>query len=96
MRKDGNIDQAFSDTSKGYAFFDGQVRHNSNGSGGKYGVKIKANDTVGICLNQNEGTIKFLINGFDFGEAFKADELKAGEWYPAVAPIYKTDEVILL
>ena len=51
---------------------------------------------MGICLNQNEGTIKFLINGFDFGEAFKADELKAGEWYPAVAPIYKTDEVILL
>ena len=37
-----------------------------------------------------------MFNGYDFGEAFRNDLFKAGEWYPAVAPIYKTDEVILL
>ena len=59
-------------------------------------MRLKGNDTIGICLDQQEGTIKFIINGYDFGVAFENDELKAGEWYPAVAPIYKTDDVTLL
>ena len=80
--------RAFSDTASGYAFFDGQTRHASNGSGPKYGAKLKGKDTIGICLDQSEGTVKFIINGYDYGEAFKADQLKAGEWFPAVAPIY--------
>ena len=84
-----DTNKAFSDTSDGYAYFDGQIRHSSNGSGGKYGTKLKGKDTVGICLDQAEGTLKFIINGYDFGEAFKADQLKAGLWYPAVAPIYQ-------
>ena len=85
-----------SDGEKGFAYFDGQTRYNSNGNGPKYGMRLKGQDTVGICLDQIAGTIKFIMNGYDFGIAFTNDALKAGKWYPAVAPIYKTDEVVLL
>ena len=93
------MNKAFCDHQYGYAYFDGQIRHNSNGSGPKYGVRLNKTlgfDIIGICLDQVEGTLRFIINGFEFGNAYKCDDLKAGEWYPAVAPIYKQDDVVLL
>ena len=49
--KNCDTTRAFSDTAGGYAYFDGQTRHSSNGSGPKYGQKLKGKDTVGICID---------------------------------------------
>ncbi len=43
--------EAFSDTMDGWAIYDGQLRHNSNSSGKKYGTKLKEGDVIGVMLD---------------------------------------------
>ena len=43
--------KAFSDTLKGWAFYNGELRHNSNGSGKKYGKPVKAGDVIGVIID---------------------------------------------
>lgn len=38
-----------------------------------------------------QGTLSFSKNGRDWGVAFKDEQLKQGELYAAVAPIYSGD-----
>ncbi|CDW75184.1 spry domain containing protein [Stylonychia lemnae] len=83
-RKDILSDSAFSDTSTGWAIYNGELRHNSNSSGPKYGSSIQAGDVIG-------GTLSFSKNGRNWGVAFKDEELKKGTLFPAVAPIYSGD-----
>eukprot|EP00347_Sterkiella_histriomuscorum_P003770 403363015 len=90
-RKDIQADQAFSDSQSGWAIYNGELRHNSNSSGPKYGSSVQAGDVIGVMLDMVEGTICFSKNGRNWGVAFKDDELKKGELFPAVAPIYSGD-----
>lgn len=46
--------QAFSDSSFGWAIYNGELRHNSNSSGSKYGSSIAAGDIIGVMLDMVE------------------------------------------
>lgn len=91
----GLIEEAFSDNPKGWAIYNGEVRHNSNASGKKYGSQITAGDTIGVMINMIDGTLSFSKNGQNFGVAFTDEELKKGELFAACAPIYKNDSFCL-
>jgi hypothetical protein len=62
-KPDGLVEEAFSDNQKGWAIYNGEVRHNSNSSGKKYGSAINAGDTIGVILNMIDGTLSFSKNG---------------------------------
>lgn len=42
-----------------------------------------------------QGTLSFSKNGVDWGVAYRHDELKKGNLYAAVSPIYIKDEYML-
>jgi hypothetical protein len=46
--------KAFSDTDKGWAIYNGELRHNSNSSGAKYGQTYKQGDVIGVYLDMIE------------------------------------------
>ena len=52
--------QAFSDSANGWAIYNGELRHNSNSSGPKYGSSIQAGDIIGVMLDMSE--VKLLFN----------------------------------
>ena len=62
----GTILQAFSDTVNGWAIYNGELRHNSNSSGPKYGTAIQAGDVIGVMLDMQEVKfrIRFMIIGY--------------------------------
>ena len=43
--------QAFSDKNDGWAIYSGELRHNSNSTGAKYGKKANSGDIVGVMLD---------------------------------------------
>jgi hypothetical protein len=45
---------------------------------------VKQGDIIGLKLDMSAGTINFILNGKDMGVALTSDELKSGEFYPAV------------
>ena len=90
-RPDVGLEEAFCDTVKGYGIYNGELRHNSNSTGPKYGAQLKAGDTIGVALDMVEGTVTYYRNGESWGVAYKNDELKKGEFVAAVAPIYNND-----
>ena len=53
-RKDVNLESAFSDTSNGWAMYNGELRHASNSTGKKYGSQVKTGDTIGVMLDMQE------------------------------------------
>ena len=72
-----NQKAAFSDYEYGWAFFGvGQLRHNSNSVGPKYGKPFKRHGVLGIFLNMNKGTLSFALDGQYFGIAFEDEKLK--------------------
>eukprot|EP00352_Strombidinopsis_acuminata_P000865 CAMPEP_0176341200 /NCGR_PEP_ID=MMETSP0126-20121128/2181_1 /TAXON_ID=141414 ORGANISM="Strombidinopsis acuminatum, Strain SPMC142" /NCGR_SAMPLE_ID=MMETSP0126 /ASSEMBLY_ACC=CAM_ASM_000229 /LENGTH=145 /DNA_ID=CAMNT_0017685861 /DNA_START=738 /DNA_END=1172 /DNA_ORIENTATION=- len=80
---------AFCDYEFGWAFFGvGQLRHNSNAQGDKYGKVFKRQGVLGIFLNMNKGTLAFAIDGQYFGVAYEDPQLKVGPIYPAVAILH--------
>lgn len=90
-RPDVNLEGAFSDTVKGWGIYNGEVRHNSNSTGPKYGTQLKTGDILGVALDMVEGTLGYYRNGEYWGNAFKDEELKKGEFVAAVSPIYAND-----
>ena len=52
--------QAFSDSVNGWAIYNGELRHNSNSSGKKYGACLSVGDTIGVALDMIE-VIKFIV-----------------------------------
>lgn len=87
-RKDIELAQAFSDTESGWAIYNGELRHKSNSSGQKYGTTVGNGDVIGVMLDMIKGQLSFSKNGVDWGVAYDDEELKKGELYAAVAPIY--------
>ncbi len=53
--------KAFCDNENGWAIYNGELRHNSNAMGPKYGTILKNNDTVGVMFDTIE--VKFLFKG---------------------------------
>ncbi|CAK80296.1 unnamed protein product (macronuclear) [Paramecium tetraurelia] len=88
--------QAFSDNEEGWAIYNGELRHNSNSTGNKYGKQYKKGDIIGVMLNMIDGQLSFSINGENQGIAFECNELKEVPLYAAIAPIYKEDGIELL
>jgi E3 ubiquitin-protein ligase NRDP1 len=41
----------------------GQLRHGSNATGPSYGKRFKKEGVLGVCLNMNNGTLSFSLNG---------------------------------
>lgn len=59
-----NQKAAFSDYDYGWAYFGvGQLRHNSNSIGPKYGKPFKRQGALGVFLNMNKGTLAFALDG---------------------------------
>ncbi len=83
-RKD--LQAAFSDNISGYAYYGlGELRHGEDSMGVKYGKKFRKSGIIGVCLNMDQGTLSFSLNGECFGPAFKDKALEKGPIYPAVA-----------
>jgi len=87
---DKNFDmnsKSFSDMIFGYSFFTkGQLRHNSDSMGLKYGKDIRGKQTtVGVIVNLSKGQIGFMIDGEYQGVAFENAALLKGPVYPAVS-----------
>jgi len=84
-----NVQCSFSDLETGWAFFGiGQVRHNSNMHGKKYGKPFKRQGVLGVFLNMNKGTLSFAIDGQYQGVAFEDEKLKVGPLFPAISMIH--------
>ena len=47
-------------------------------------TSLRSGDVVGMRFDIEEGTVCFDLNGFDYGEAYRGEELKEGSWYPTV------------
>ena len=84
-------DNAFCDTLSGWGIYNGELRHNSNSTGAKYGTQLKEGDIIGIALDMVEGTLVYYRNGESWGIAYKDPDLKTGELVAAVSPIYASD-----
>lgn len=69
--------KAFCDNENGWAIYNGELRHNSNATGPKYGTILNNNDTVGVMFDTIEvkhlmkGTLTFSINRKQYGVAYK-------------------------
>lgn len=63
--------KAFSDTVKGWGIYNGELRHNSNSTGPKYGTSLNTGDLIGVGLDMIEGTLTFYKNNASWGVAFK-------------------------
>ena len=91
-----DIQMSFSDIETGWAFFGiGQLRHNSNSSGEKYGKNFKRLGVLGVFLNMNKGTLSFAIDGQYQGIAFESEGLKRGPLYPAVSLLHNAGCILV-
>ena len=59
-----NYDNCYSDFEYGWSWYisEAQLRHNSNGTGSRYGEKPKAGDICGITVDTSNGTLSYSIN----------------------------------
>jgi hypothetical protein len=80
---------------KGWGIYNGELRHNSNSTGPKYGTALANNDIVGVALDMVEGTLSFYRNNECWGVAYKDPELKKGQLVASCAPIYVHDQFTL-
>lgn len=90
-RPDVNLEGAFCDTVNGWGIYNGELRHNSNSTGAKYGTQLKEGDIIGVALDMVEGSMIYYRNGESWGIAYKDPQLKKGELVAAVSPIYAND-----
>ena len=65
--------------------YDGWRQKKWNGSNVTYGgdAKWKAGDVVGCCIDIEGGSIRFLLNGKDLGEAYSGLQFRNSSIYPA-------------
>ena len=61
----------------------------NNNEYGKYGEEGKVGDTYTCVVNRKEGSVKFIHNGKDLGEAFKEEAIKEGTLYFAISCLYE-------
>ena len=81
-----NVNLAFSDCSKGWAYYSfGYLRHNSGGEGPKYGESYEKGSVVSVYLDLVDGLLFFGKNGKVFPIAYKQDKFLKLDLYPACA-----------
>ena len=91
------LDQAFSDSSDGFAYYSsGYLRNGNKGDGPKYGESYRRKDRVGVYVDMVEGVIFFSKNDKMFGDAFRVKELLTQEVYPACSCLTKGESFELL
>ena len=90
-RPDAKLTEAFCDSAEGWGFYNGELRHNSNSSGKKYGESLKPGNVLGVMLDMINGELSYTINKKTFGVAYKNAALKTGKLVAACAPIYLSD-----
>lgn len=84
-----NVNSSFSDYDFGYAYYGlGQLRHGSNAVGKPYGKQFKKKGILGVCLNMNQGTLSFALDGEFMGVAFEDQQLKKGPIYAAISLLH--------
>jgi len=89
-RRDFNYNTAFCDYDFGFAYYGlAQLRHGSNSVGGPYGKKFKKTGVLGVCLNMNQGSLSFALDGDYWGEAYRSEDLKKGPIFIAVALLHQ-------
>ena len=87
---------SFSDISTGWAFFGiGQLRHDSNMQGVKYGKPFKNQGVLGVFLNMNKGTLSFAIDGNYMGIAYEDEALKKGPIFPAISLLHNAGCILV-
>lgn len=81
------LPNAFSDHPDGWAFYayDGALRHHSSGAGDKYGKEIKNGATIGVLVDTLKGEISFIIDGENYGVAYKDEIFTRTPVYAAIA-----------
>ena len=84
-----NVNSSFSDSEFGFAYYGlGQLRHNSNSVGINYGKQFKKKGILGVCLNMNQGTLSFALDGEYMGVAYEDNALKTGPIYAAMSLLH--------
>ncbi len=84
-----NVNSSFSDYEFGFAYYGlGQLRHSSNALGIPYGKPFKKRGILGVCLNMNNGTLAFALDGEYMGVAFEDPQLKKGPIYAAISLLH--------
>ncbi len=64
LRKDVDLNKAFSDYEYGFAFLtSGYLRRGNDRQGSVFGKSCGPNDIIGCCLNLSKGTLSYSING---------------------------------
>jgi hypothetical protein len=64
LRKDMDLNKAFSDYESGFAFLTtGYLRRGNDRQGTVFGRPCGPNDIIGCCLNLSKGTLSYSING---------------------------------
>ncbi len=84
-----NVNASFSDYDFGFAFYGlGQLRHGSNSVGRNYGKQFKKKGILGICLDMEQGSLSFALDGEYLGVGFEDPRLKQGPIYAALSLLH--------
>jgi hypothetical protein len=89
------MEGAFCDSAMGWGIYNGELRHNSNSIGPKYGSQLAEGDILGVALDMVDGALTFYYNGNSWGVAYTDQELKKGEFVAAASLIYNNDAFYL-
>ena len=83
-QKKPDFDGSFCDKSNGFSFYTyGKLRN--AGVGSDYGIKVKNDVIIGVCLNMINGTLWFSVNSQRYGIAQESHHLKYPPIWPSVA-----------
>ena len=89
LRQKFSVTNSFCDYDFGFGFYgNGELRHNSNSEGRKYGKQFKKSGVLGVCLDMDKGQLSFSLNGKYCGVAFESQALRKGPIWPAVSLLH--------
>ena len=87
-----NVEQAFSDSKHGWAYYSsGFLRHNSGGQGPKYGRVYKEGSVIGVYADLIDGRPFFSKDGVLFPVAYENKEFLQMELYPACCTLMENE-----
>ena len=85
-----SVTNSFCDYDFGFGFYgNGELRHNSNSEGKKYGMPFKKKGILGVYLDMDKGQLSFSITGVNQGVAFDDKSLRRGPIWPAVSLLHQ-------
>lgn len=64
-----------------------------NGHSNLFGKDVQSGDTLKVIVDRKVGSMKVIINGEDFGEAYQDDKMKTGEYHFGIT-VYQEGEKI--